>query len=111
MRSAHWTETKKLVVISSKMGSIGGLQGPGHYVYRSSKAGANMVMKSLSFELADEGVIAMAFHPGWVQTDMGGAAADLTAKDSVAQMRGVIAGLTPADNGSFKNYDGAALPW
>lgn len=104
-------DEKKLVVISSRMGSIGSLQGPGQFVYRSSKAGVNMVMKSMSFELAEEGVITMAFHPGWVQTDMGGANADLTAKDSVRQMRGVIAGLTPADNGSFKNYDGAPIVW
>jgi hypothetical protein len=53
----------------------------------------------------------VAFHPGWVQTDMGGTGASLTPARSVADMRGVIAGLTPARNGSFLNHDGVAIPW
>ena len=53
----------------------------------------------------------MSFHPGWVRTDMGGSGADITAEQSVAGMRGVIAALTPQDNGRFLNYDGGAIDW
>ena len=42
---------------------------------------------------------------------MGGAGADLEVGQSVSDMRRVIAGLTPADNGCFLNHDGAAIDW
>ena len=42
---------------------------------------------------------------------MGGPSAPVTATDSAAGMRRVIAGLTPADNGAFRNFDGTPLPW
>ena len=47
----------------------------------------------------------------WVRTEMGGAGADITAEQSVAGMRGVIAALTAKDNGRFLNYDGSAIDW
>ena len=85
--------------------------GGGEYIYRSSKAALNMVVKSLSIELAERGITVIAFHPGWVQTDMGGAGAAITPEESVAGMRRVIAGLTPADSGRFFAYDGSDIPW
>jgi len=48
-------------------------------------------------------------NPGWVQTDMGGAAAPLPVEDSVAGMRRTLAGLTPADSGGFFHHDGRRL--
>ena len=54
---------------------------------------------------------AVAFHPGWVKTDMGGANAAIDARKSVAGMRAVIARLGPADTGKFFDHDGAILPW
>ena len=63
---------KKLVTISSAMGSIARGGGGGEYIYRTSKAAVNMVMRCLSGDLASRGVIVAMFHPGWVQTDMGG---------------------------------------
>jgi hypothetical protein len=53
----------------------------------------------------------VAFHPGWVRTDMGGTNADIDVTESVAGIRRVVAGLTEADNGSFFNYDGQPLAW
>jgi NAD(P)-dependent dehydrogenase (short-subunit alcohol dehydrogenase family) len=69
------------------------------------------VVKSLSVDLAGRGVTVVAFHPGWVQTDMGGPNAAITPEQSVAGMRAVIEGLTPADTGRFLNYDGSEIPW
>lgn len=101
---------KKLVTISSRMGSIANAKNRS-IVYRSSKAAVNMVMACLSKELADRGIVTVVFHPGHVQTDMGGADAPVTPKDSVTGMRGVIAGLTPGNNGQFLNYDGSEIAW
>ena len=53
----------------------------------------------------------VAVHPGWVRTDMGGAEADLSPEESIAQLRRTIAGLGEADSGGFFNHDGRPLPW
>jgi len=100
---------RKLATISSRMGSIAEA-GANAVVYRSTKAAVNMVMKCLSEALKGEAV-AVALHPGWVRTDMGGPSAALAPEESVAGMRKVIAGLSAADNGRFINYDGGAIPW
>ena len=93
------------------MGSITKNSGGGDYIYRSSKAAANQVMRS--FAGADEGrdLIVANFHPGWVKTDMGGGNAAITSNESVKSLRKVIAGLTEADSGKFFNYDGNPYPW
>ncbi len=102
---------KQMVFVSSRMGSIGDNGSGGSYVYRSSKAALNAVVKSLSIDLAARGVTAVAFHPGWVSTDMGGASATIAPAESVGGMRAVIERLTPADNGRFLDYDGSGIPW
>jgi NAD(P)-dependent dehydrogenase (short-subunit alcohol dehydrogenase family) len=101
----------RLAVISSRMGSIGIRNASFSWLYRASKAALNSVLKDMSLVLGPQGVICVTFHPGWVRTDMGGAGADIDVATSVAGMRGTLAALTPAQNGSFLNYDGAAIPW
>jgi NAD(P)-dependent dehydrogenase (short-subunit alcohol dehydrogenase family) len=97
-------------VISSRMGSIGLRNGTSGWTYRASKAAVNSVLKDASIALAGR-ALCVAFHPGWVRTDMGGGGADLAPSESVAGMRRAIAGLDAARNGSFLNYDGAPLQW
>ena len=101
---------KKLIAISSRLGSIALNEG-GRYSYRSSKAALNSAWKSLAGDTAGKGMICVVFHPGWVQTDMGGKAAPVTPPQSVSGMMKVIAGLTNKDNGTFRNFDGDTLPW
>ena len=102
---------KKIVTVTSKMGSMGDNTSGGSYIYRSSKAALNAVMKSLAIDFDDRKITVALLHPGWVRTDMGGPGALIDAFESVAGMRQVIAGLTHADTGKFYNYDGAELPW
>ncbi|MDA1101121.1 MAG: SDR family oxidoreductase [Proteobacteria bacterium] len=102
---------KKLITISSRMGSIGETSATNSIVYRSSKAAVNMVMKILANDLGPQGVIAICVHPGWVRTDMGGSSADISPEESAGGIRNVIAGLTAADNGGFRNYDGGVIQW
>lgn len=102
---------KKLVFMSSKVGSIAENSSGGSYLYRSSKTALNMAVKSLSLDLSGKGAICLMFHPGWVQTDMGGATAPVDAPASVAGMRAVIDRASADDNGRFFNYDGTELPW
>jgi NAD(P)-dependent dehydrogenase (short-subunit alcohol dehydrogenase family) len=93
------------------MGSIADNSGGGSYMYRSSKAAVNMVVKSLAVDLESAGVIATVLHPGWVKTDMGGPNALISATQSVSGMRQVIGRLTLADSGKFIAYDGEVIPW
>ncbi|MBL8831636.1 MAG: SDR family oxidoreductase, partial [Rhodospirillales bacterium] len=83
----------------------------GSMPYRVSKAALNSVAKNLSVELAPRGITTICTHPGWVRTDMGGPSAAIDAGESIAGLRKVIDGLTPADNGKFFNYDGTEFPW
>ena len=68
---------KKLITISSRMGSIATTAATDSIIYRSSKAAVNMVMKILANDLEEQGVIVTSFHPGWVRTDMGGSIAPI----------------------------------
>lgn len=105
------SERKMIVNLSSRMGSVAENTSGGAYIYRSSKAALNMVVKSLSIDLAERGIAVVAFHPGWVQTDMGGAGADVTPEQSVAGMRDVIDRLDSRSTGRFYAYDGREIPW
>ena len=103
---------RRLIVnISSKMGSIGDNQSGGGYVYRSSKAALNAVMKSLALDTAERGVIVLLLHPGWVVTDMGGPKGLIDAATSVAGMKRIIDSADNSLAGQFLNYDGAQIPW
>lgn len=102
---------KKMVFLTSKMGSIGDNQGGGSYIYRSSKAALNAAVKSLSIDLADEGFLVGLLHPGWVRTDMGGPNGLIDAPTSVAGLTKVIDDLAPSNTGNFFNYDGSIIPW
>ena len=103
---------RKLVVnVSSKMGSIAENSSGGSYIYRSGKAALNIVSRSLSHDLAERGITVIPVHPGWVQTDMGGPAALITAEESVAGLRKLIDRVGPEESGRFFNYDGTELPW
>lgn len=100
----------KLAVLSSRMGSIGLRINASGWLYRASKAALNSVLKDVSLALAARATC-VAFHPGWVQTDMGGSGAELTPEQSVRHVRATLAKLTPADNGRFLNHDGQPLDW
>ncbi len=102
---------KTIAVVSSLMGSIDDNGSGGYYIYRSSKAAANIVTKSMAVDLRSRGILAVVLHPGWVRTDMGGPSATTSPEESVAGMRKVLGALTPADSGRFFDYRGHALPW
>lgn len=100
----------RLAVVTSRMGSIGGRSNGNAWLYRASKAAANSVLRDLAFALEGR-ALCVAVHPGWVQTDMGGAEADLTVAQSACDLRRLLAGLGPADHGGFFDHSGQRLPW
>ena len=100
-----------LGVMSSGLGSIENNADGAWTVYRASKAALNQMLRSFANTRRGDPRAILAIAPGWVRTDMGGANATLDVQDSVAEMRRVIAGLTPADNGRFIDHDGSSLAW
>ncbi|MFL6634738.1 MAG: SDR family oxidoreductase [Massilia sp.] len=101
----------KVAVISSRMGSIGARTNNQGSLYRASKAALNSVLADAALTYGPQGACCLTFHPGWVQTDMGGANATLTVEQSAAGLRATLANATPAQNGAFLNYDGTTIPW
>jgi len=104
------SEQKKVVTISSRIGSIGETDA-GLYAYRSSKAAVNMAMATLANDVSDMGITVITFSPGWVKTDMGGPSASLEAEESIARLRGLIAEQSLEDSGAFLDYTGESIPW
>ena len=100
----------RFAFISSDLGRIGGVESSHTWLYRVSKAALNMAIASARHDYPQATLVALS--PGWVQTDMGGGQAPLTATESVAAMRAALARLTPAHSGQFLLRDGSpAVSW
>ena len=100
----------KLILITSRMGSIDDNGSGGMYGYRMSKAALNMAGKSLAIDLKPQGIAVGIFHPGMVATDMtdhSGIAPDQSATSLIAR----IDQLTLDSSGQFLHADGSPLPW
>ncbi|MCM5506584.1 MULTISPECIES: SDR family oxidoreductase [Vibrio] len=104
-------QLKKIACLSSKVGSMTENTSGGGYIYRSSKAALNSVVKSLSNDLSSQDFTVLALHPGWVQTEMGGPNALIDTQTSAAGLVEVIESADISRSGEFINYDGTALPW
>ena len=102
---------KKLVHVTSGMGSIDDNTSGGYYAYRMSKAALNMMSRSLAVDLKREGIASYVINPGWVQTDMGGSSAPTRVEDSVEAILREVDRATLADSGEFLDYKGGRLTW
>ena len=110
-RNIEMGSNKKIIFISSQMGSIDDNSSGRFYFYRSSKSALNSAAKSLSIDWKEDGISILILHPGWVKTDMGGSSAKLEIPDSISQMIKVINDLNLTNSGSFINYAGEKLEW
>lgn len=97
--------------ISSQLGSITNTTRFGTPSYDISKAAQNMGSVLLARALAERGIVVLALHPGWVQTEMGGAQAQVAPADAVSGLLQVIDAATMAHSGTFLDWRGKPLPW
>ncbi|XP_064579226.1 C-signal-like [Zonotrichia leucophrys gambelii] len=82
--------------------------------YRCSKAALNMLSKCQSLAYKEHGILCVALHPGWVQTDLGSAAGHappVTVDDSVQGMLKVLSSLSEKDTATFLDWEGNVIPW
>ncbi|WUR13187.1 SDR family oxidoreductase [[Empedobacter] haloabium] len=105
------TTNGRLAVLSSKMGSLSERHSAVGSLYRASKAALNSVLIDTALTFGREGVTCVAFHPGWVQTDMGGATADITVEQSAAGMIHTLANLPASEHAAYLTYDGKPIGW
>lgn len=102
---------KKIVSITSKMGSIDDNTSGGSYIYRSSKTALNSMMRSLTHDLSNHDIATMTLHPGWVRTDMGGPGGWIDVKESVSGMIDQISNLSLKNTGQYVDYAGKPIKW
>jgi NAD(P)-dependent dehydrogenase (short-subunit alcohol dehydrogenase family) len=103
-------ENPRIAIISSQMASSELAPG-GSYIYRASKAAVLNLGRNLATDLKAEGIAVGIYHPGWVQTDMGGDAAAITVDQSVAGLTARFAELNMETTGCFETWDGRAHPY
>ncbi|MFC1591265.1 SDR family oxidoreductase [Thermodesulfobacteriota bacterium] len=109
---------KKIVSISSLLGSVSMRTGPGMYFYSMSKAALNIGQIQVAKDIKHTGVIVALLSPGLVnKKETKDADAKLVKggkvpiKMSIAGMIKVIDELTPERSGSFTRWDGENLTW
>ncbi|MBU6206553.1 MAG: SDR family NAD(P)-dependent oxidoreductase [Alphaproteobacteria bacterium] len=106
----HLQAGSKIINISSQLAASTWPYG-GFYGYVAAKAGLNRLMRSVALDLKDKGIIIGLIHPGWVQTDMGGAGADITPVESATGVKKLAEGWTLEHSGDFYKWNGEAHPW
>lgn len=101
------SKTPRICVISSQMASHTRAPG-GSYIYRASKAAALNLGRNLASDLKPLGIAVGIYHPGWVRTDMGGAAAEIGVDEAAQGLMARVDALTPQTSGCFETWDGRA---
>lgn len=102
-------EGAKIGILSSQMASSERAPG-GSYIYRASKAAVLNLGRNLATDLKRDGIAVGIYHPGWVRTDMGGGAADVTPGESAQGLADRMATLSVSTTGTFETWDGRNHP-
>lgn len=109
--SDQLAEGSRVVIITSRMGSVADNSSGGQYGYRMSKAAVNIAGVSMARDLADRGIAVGMLHPGYVKTDMTGNAGDSDASESASNLIQRIDELSLETSGCFYHANGEKLPW
>jgi len=104
-------ENAKIVNITSLNGSIAKRNVGGKYSYSASKAALNMITKILSNDLKEKGITALAIHPGWIQTDMGGPNAPQQKEEPISMIIDLVEKSDITSSGKFLDWRGLEVPW
>ncbi|HSM80806.1 MAG TPA: SDR family oxidoreductase [Nodosilinea sp.] len=108
----HLSAGSKVVLMTSRMGSIADNTSGGSYGYRMSKVALSMAGKSLAHDLQPRQIAVAILHPGLVQTRMTGFTdSGITPAEAVAGLLARIDGLTLETSGTFWHSNGEVLPW
>ncbi len=102
----------KVIMMTSRMGSIEDNTSGGSYGYRMSKVALSMAGKSLSVDLKSQGIAVAILHPGLVKTRMTGFTdSGITTEQAVKGLLARIDELNLENTGTFWHSNGEILPW
>jgi short-subunit dehydrogenase len=101
----------KIVMMTSRMGSMADNESGGYYGYRMSKAALNASSVSLANDLRGKGVWVGIFHPGYVRTGMTDQQGYIDPSESVTGILKTLERLGPDTTGTFWHSNGEVLPW
>lgn len=105
---------RQIALISSRAGSIGDNTSGGVYAYRASKAGLNMMGRSLAVDLKDKGIAVSLHHPGIINTTgfvHGDNPLAVSAEFATGKCWEVMMKVDLDNTGRFWHRDGYELPW
>jgi len=100
-----------VINISTAAASITDNEAGNSYAYRVSKTAMNQATRNLSHDLKELGILAVAMHPGWVKTDMGGSKGLVDGSSSAATMIDTLTKLSVNDHGTFLRYNNTPMKW
>jgi NAD(P)-dependent dehydrogenase (short-subunit alcohol dehydrogenase family) len=99
----------RIVNVSSGSGALTDM-GAGTPAYSVSKAALNVLTIKMARELTGTGILVNSVCPGWVQTDMGGAAAPRTLEQGAASVLWAVELPDDGPTGGFFR-DGRPIDW
>jgi NAD(P)-dependent dehydrogenase (short-subunit alcohol dehydrogenase family) len=106
----HLSKGSKIILITSRMGSIGDNGSGGYYGYRMAKAALNMAGVNLAHDFRSKGISVAILHPGMVATEMTGHHG-IPTEESAEGLIARIDELRLQDSGGFWHANGERLPW
>ncbi len=101
----------RALTITSRMGSLTASPATDRIAYRASKAALNRLMIAAAGDLKSRNIAVAVAHPGWVQTDMGGAQAALSPSESARGLIEVVDHMTLSNTPRFFDHDGSTISW
>ncbi len=109
--SSQLRQGAKVIIVTSRMGSIADNTSGGAYGYRMSKSAVNSAGVSLAHALKPHGIAVALLHPGYVRTDMTGQNGYVDPDEAAQGLMSRIAALSMDTTGSFWHANGETLPW
>ena len=106
---ARLAPAAKIILITSRMGSIEDNGSGAYYGDRMAKAALNMAGVNLALDFRGTASVAI-LHPGLVATRMTGFSG-ISTEESASGLIARIDALTPETSGSFWHANGERLPW
>lgn len=101
----------KIMLMTSRMGSMADNESGGLDGYRMSKAALNCAGKNLAQHYAHKSISVFLVHPGYVQTDMTNHSGHIAPNEAADHIFKLIAQLDHSQTGTFWHANGEPLPW
>ncbi|KAH7402422.1 hypothetical protein BKA66DRAFT_448728 [Pyrenochaeta sp. MPI-SDFR-AT-0127] len=111
VRSEQGGAPPRVIILSSRMGSVAANVGGGGYAYRVSKAALNAVVKSVSIDVPEASFLLL--HPGRVETGLVAWKEEgaISVEESLIDCLKVIDGMKRGEGGKFLDRFGKTIEW